>query len=334
MNPTEITSESLPKGTVLSSHFTFWFTFFQKSKDKQMEEFEDNLRKISDFNTAEEFWGIYQHMKRPNTLPRGCEFFLFRKGIKPLWEDEANFGGGRLFLSMKKDVITNKVWEDLQISMIIAKDYLKFLCGCVINIRTSEVFISVWIKECSDEKREEIKLWLKKNLELPNLNCIRWKKHPNTEQMIQKQKNLKEEAEALKKKQAELERKKLEEAKAKELETEIEKQIEATMAKAQKKQEDINKKMEKKDRTTDKEFEKVDEKKLEDNVKENNKEIEVKNIEDNKEKDKEVETEKKEVETEKKEKKEEEEEVKEEDIVEEDDDEEDEGEWGAKQASD
>lgn len=237
MDPAQPSSEGAPKGTPLQSDFTFWFTFFQKSKDKQMEEFEDNLRKIANFNTAEEFWGIYQHMKRPNTLPRGCEFFLFRKGIKPLWEDEANFGGGRLYLSMKKDVITNKVWEDLQISMIISGDLLDFLCGCVINIRTSEVFISVWIKECSDEKREEIKVWLQKNLELPNTNCIKWKKHPNTEQMRLKQKKLKEEAEALKKKQAELERKKKEEAEAKERETEVERQIEATLANARKKQE-------------------------------------------------------------------------------------------------
>ena len=29
--------------TQLSQQFTFWFTFFKKSKDKQMEEFEDNF---------------------------------------------------------------------------------------------------------------------------------------------------------------------------------------------------------------------------------------------------------------------------------------------------
>ena len=197
--------------TQLPCRFTFWFTYFQKSKDKQMEEFQDNLRKIADFDSAEEFWGIYQHMKRPSTLPRGCEFFLFKEGIKPLWEDEANFGGGRLFLSMKKDTITNKVWEDLQIAMIIGGNILPFLCGSVINIRTSEVFISVWIKECSDEKREEIKEWLKSNLDLPNTNCIRWKKHPTTEQVKEKMLALKAEAEAQKAKQEAIERKKLEE---------------------------------------------------------------------------------------------------------------------------
>ena len=299
MDPAQPSSESAPKGTVLPSNFTFWFTFFQKSKDKQMEEFEDNLRKISDFNTAEEFWGIYQHMKRPNTLPRGCEFFLFRKGIKPLWEDEANFGGGRLYLSMKKDVITNKVWEDLQISMIISGDLLNFLCGCVINIRTSEVFISVWIKECSDEKREEIKIWLQKNLELPNTNCIKWKKHPNTEQMKQKQKKLKEEAEALRKRQAELERRKKEEAMAKELESEVERQIEATLANA-------NKKETQKDSKKD----------------------------ENKEEQKEEKKEDKKEEPKKEEQKEEEEIKDDQDEQEEDDEDEEEGEWGAKEAKD
>ena len=211
-----------PETTKLPSKFTFWFTYFQKSKDKQMEEFEDNLRKIADFDSAEEFWGIYQHMKRPSTLPRGCEFFLFKAGIRPLWEDEANFGGGRLFLSMKKDVITNKVWEDLQIAMIIGGGVLEFLCGSVINIRTSEVFISVWIKECSGEKREEIKEWLKKNLDLPNTNCIRWKKHPTTAEVRQKMLELKKEAEAQRLKKEALERKKQEEEKKEKEEAEAE----------------------------------------------------------------------------------------------------------------
>ena len=82
-----MTEQQQPNLTKLSSEFTFWFTFFKKTKDKQLEEFEDNLKPIGSFGTAEEFWGIYQHMKRPNSLPRGCEFFLFKKDIKPLWED-------------------------------------------------------------------------------------------------------------------------------------------------------------------------------------------------------------------------------------------------------
>lgn len=52
-------------------------------------------------------------MRRPDNLPRGSTFFLFRKGIRPMWEDEANIGGGRFFFNMKRSKITNKIWEDL-----------------------------------------------------------------------------------------------------------------------------------------------------------------------------------------------------------------------------
>ena len=44
--------------THLPLTYTFWFTFFQKSKNKQLEEFEDNLKKLDDFDTVEDFWNI------------------------------------------------------------------------------------------------------------------------------------------------------------------------------------------------------------------------------------------------------------------------------------
>ncbi len=146
-----------------------------------MEEFEDNLKPIGSFNTAEEFWGIYQHMKRPNTLPRGCEFFLFKKGIKPLWEDIQNVGGGRFYLTMKKGAIANKIWEDLLIAFMILDDNFSFINGVVLNVRTSEVFMSIWTKSVTEENIQQVKEWMKETLDLPNEQIIEFKKHPNNE---------------------------------------------------------------------------------------------------------------------------------------------------------
>jgi len=73
--------------TSLQHEYTFWITYFKKTKDKQLEEFEDNLKPIGNFNSVEDFWSINQHMRRPSQLPRGCTFFLFKKNIKPMWED-------------------------------------------------------------------------------------------------------------------------------------------------------------------------------------------------------------------------------------------------------
>jgi len=96
----------------LNYPFIFWFSYFKENKQKQLDDYEDNLRKIGSFNTAEEFWGYYQHIRRPDSLPKGCEFLLFKEGIKPLWEDKANAGGGRFVLHIKK-VFSNKTWEDI-----------------------------------------------------------------------------------------------------------------------------------------------------------------------------------------------------------------------------
>ena len=102
--------------TKLNNKFTFWLTFFNKSKDKQLEEFEDNLKPLGSFDSAEGFWSIYQHMKRPYSLPRGSEFFLFKEGIRPMWEDPANVGGGRFFISVKRSMVANRIWENLLLS--------------------------------------------------------------------------------------------------------------------------------------------------------------------------------------------------------------------------
>lgn len=197
--------------TKLCQPFTFWFTFFKKSKDKQLEEFEDNLKQIATFETAEEFWGIYQHMKRPDALPRGCEFFLFKKGIKPLWEDMPNVGGGRFFLSMKKSGVTNKVWEDLQIAMLmLGNDDFNGINGVVLNVRTSEVIMSVWTKALTEEQKNEVRSWLKEALDLPNEQIINYKVHPTDEQLLKKQEELIKEEEDRKRKLIELEQKEAE----------------------------------------------------------------------------------------------------------------------------
>lgn len=213
-------SKNQPDLTYLHQYFTFWFTFFKKSKDKQLEEFEDNLKEIASFNSAEEFWGIYQHMKRPDALPRGCEFFLFKKGVRPLWEDMANVGGGRFFLSMKKSAVTNKVWEDLLIATILLKttDFAG-INGVVLNVRTSEVIMSIWTKDLTEEDKQDMKSWLKETLDLPNEQIINYKKHPTDEQLLKKQEELIKEEEDRKKKLIEIENREAEK-KAKEEEDE------------------------------------------------------------------------------------------------------------------
>ena len=165
--------------TMLDQKFTFWFTYFTKKKNKQLYEFTDNMKHIGDFETGEDFWNMYQHMRRPSQLLRGTQFFLFKTGIKPMWEDKQNIGGGRYQMSFKKNLICDKVWEDLQIAFIISKKEFESINGIVMNIRTAEVFISIWTKDLNAAQSLKVSNWIKRALELPNLKCLEYKKFPN-----------------------------------------------------------------------------------------------------------------------------------------------------------
>jgi len=172
--------------TKLFQTFKFWFTFFKK-REKQVDEFEENLKEIGLISTAEEFWGIYQHMKRPSSLHRGCEFFLFKKDVKPMWEDPANHGGGRFIISFKKLATNNKIWEDILISFIMIDNSYDHLNGVVLNVKNQEIHISVWTKNLTSELQEKTLQWIKSNIESPVEMLIEYKKHPTPEEMNEMQ---------------------------------------------------------------------------------------------------------------------------------------------------
>lgn len=48
------------------------------NKKVAIENYEDYLKKIGDFSSAEGFWGFYSHVKRCYSLPNGIDFQMFR----------------------------------------------------------------------------------------------------------------------------------------------------------------------------------------------------------------------------------------------------------------
>jgi translation initiation factor 4E len=169
--------------TKLAYCYTFWFSFFKENKMKQVDDYENNIKPIGDFDTAEEFWGFYQHIRRPDFLPKGCEFFLFKKGMRPLWEDPSNKGGGRFVLHIKK-MFANKTWEDILIAFIIAGQDFDKLNGIIINIRSWEVLLSVWMKPLpTDEEREYYRSWIRSSLGMTENINIEYKPHPNPDDL-------------------------------------------------------------------------------------------------------------------------------------------------------
>jgi translation initiation factor 4E len=99
----------------LPARLQFWYHHLVKGEDS----FEDSLKPVAAVGSVEEFWTFYQHFKRPTELPVGSCLYLFKEGIKPVWEDEHNVNGGSFVLRFER-VKCNRLWEDILLAFISA----------------------------------------------------------------------------------------------------------------------------------------------------------------------------------------------------------------------
>merc|ERR1712198_539823 len=67
----------------LQNAWTLWF--FKNDKSRLWEE---NQREIITFDTVEDFWALYNHIELASRLSTACDYSLFKKGVRPMWEDE------------------------------------------------------------------------------------------------------------------------------------------------------------------------------------------------------------------------------------------------------
>merc|ERR1712020_634215 len=90
---------------------------------------------IGSFTTCEHFWHIYSHLVRPGDLTTHSDFHLFKQGIKPMWEDEANKFGGKWIVRLRKG-LASRCWENLVLAMLGEQFMVgEEICGAVVSIR-------------------------------------------------------------------------------------------------------------------------------------------------------------------------------------------------------
>ena len=80
-----------------------------------------NLHKVVDLQSVEEFWGLYNNIVPPSLLPQSANYYLFKQGIQPAWEDPANGGGGKWSLQLPREKHRNqidKLWLYTMLSAI------------------------------------------------------------------------------------------------------------------------------------------------------------------------------------------------------------------------
>eukprot|EP00295_Goniomonas_pacifica_P027194 CAMPEP_0175946984 /NCGR_PEP_ID=MMETSP0108-20121206/27631_1 /TAXON_ID=195067 ORGANISM="Goniomonas pacifica, Strain CCMP1869" /NCGR_SAMPLE_ID=MMETSP0108 /ASSEMBLY_ACC=CAM_ASM_000204 /LENGTH=224 /DNA_ID=CAMNT_0017272559 /DNA_START=8 /DNA_END=682 /DNA_ORIENTATION=+ len=138
-------------------------------------EHDSGLHHLATITTIEEFWEVFNNLPKPTKLPEGGNFFLFKDGIKPTWEDAANAQGGRWFGQLNKKFKTaDKAWTNLAVALVgelIAQPEL--VCGLAIGRRPGADRIAVWCRE----QGTTLEKTLKQNLGVPAKIC--WQLHNN-----------------------------------------------------------------------------------------------------------------------------------------------------------
>lgn len=96
----------------------------------------------------EEFFEVYKHLKRPSNLPLVSDYHIFKKGVRPIWEDGDNKKGGKWIVRLKKGV-ADRYWEDLVFAIIGDQfaDASDEICGAVLSVRNGEDILSIWARE-------------------------------------------------------------------------------------------------------------------------------------------------------------------------------------------
>lgn len=135
----------------LPLHTPFHFSFLRRGAGSREENYGSSIREIASFATVEHFWAVYNHLQRPNHLSPPTDLFLFRHGIQPMWEDEANSAGGRLLLRIRKTV-SARAFEDLALCLIGEQfDSPEAVCGIACAVRFQDDVLAIWLRSSDNQ---------------------------------------------------------------------------------------------------------------------------------------------------------------------------------------
>lgn len=165
----------------LQNKWTLWY--LESDRTKSWEELQNE---ITSFDTVEDFWSLYNHIKLASEIKAGSDYSLFKKGIRPMWEDEANKRGGRWVITLNRQQRRSdldNLWLDVLLCLIGESfEHSDQICGAVVNIRTKVDKISIWTADGNNEEAAlEIGHKLKESLRLdPDKITLVYQLHKDT----------------------------------------------------------------------------------------------------------------------------------------------------------
>lgn len=164
----------------LQNSWTIWFD--NPGKRTSTASWVEHLRKITTFDTVEDFWRVFNNLKPASTLPQGSNYHIFKEHIEPKWEDPTNAKGGKWTVSVppkNRNTVLDQMWLWAVLSCI--GETIKApddVCGLVVSIRKAGDRVQIWTKDANNEAAcRDIGRSLKEALEIPDNVVIGYQSH-------------------------------------------------------------------------------------------------------------------------------------------------------------
>ncbi|CCD61788.1 Eukaryotic translation initiation factor 4E-3 [Caenorhabditis elegans] len=167
----------------LQNRWALWYLKADRNK-----EWEDCLKMVSLFDTVEDFWSLYNHIQSAGGLNWGSDYYLFKEGIKPMWEDVNNVQGGRWLVVVDKQLqrrtqLLDHYWLELLMAIVGEQfdEYGDYICGAVVNVRQKGDKVSLWTRDATrDDVNLRIGQVLKQKLSIPDTEILRYEVHKDS----------------------------------------------------------------------------------------------------------------------------------------------------------
>ena len=151
----------------LSEPWTFFYLIPDKTGGNRWDEY---LKDLHDITKFEEFYAIIYSVLSASKLPKGCRYYIFKQGIKPMFEDPANSDGEEISVEYKLPIINPKdpkkrenekkmhqileecaeSWINLCTVIFCNNNYIRhrdYINGIEFNHRSNIIKIGVWTKK-------------------------------------------------------------------------------------------------------------------------------------------------------------------------------------------
>ncbi|KAF1810498.1 eukaryotic translation initiation factor 4E [Eremomyces bilateralis CBS 781.70] len=132
----------------LMNTWTLWFT---KPPSGKGDNWNELLKEVITFGSVEEFWGIHNNITAVSELSLKSDYHMFKKGIRPEWEDPQNRHGGKWAFQFKdkKAIDIDALWLHMMLAAIgetLEDEGDNEVMGVVVNVRKVFYRIGLWTR--------------------------------------------------------------------------------------------------------------------------------------------------------------------------------------------